>query len=82
MPNARPGSLQGGLRGGFGADLGMDSAGFGVDFESILEWIPVSFVLTVGLGRHVFLGSFQHLSVEFWICVWMCVCVCVCVCVR
>ena len=88
MQNARPGSLQGGLRGGFGANFGMDSAGFWVDFESILEWIPVSFVLTVGLGRHVFLGSFQHLSVEFWICVCVCLCVralivvalCICMC--
>ena len=59
----------------------MDSEGFGVDFKSILEWIPVSFVLTVRLGRHVFLGSFQHLLVEFWnLCV--CACVFVCVCVR
>ena len=59
----------------------MDSEGFGADFKSILEWIPGSFVLTVRLGRHVFLGSFQHLLVEVWnLCV--CVCVCLWMCVR
>ena len=57
----------------------MDSEVFGVDLKSILEWILDSFVLTVRLGRRVFLGSFRHLLVEFWN---LCVCVCVFVCVR
>ena len=59
----------------------MDSEGFGVDFRSILEWILVSFVLTVRLGRRLFLDSFRHLLGEFCnLCVCVCVRVCVCVC--
>ena len=56
------GDLQGGLRGGFSADLGSDSdrfeSNFGVDSGGFWRQCQVGSAHT--------LGSFWHLLVEFW----------------
>ena len=62
MPNARPGDLQGGLRGGFSADLGLDSDGF----ESNFGMDSSVFGRHCQVGSPCILGSFWHLLVEFW----------------
>ena len=62
MPHAVRGDLQGGLRGGFSADLGSDSDGFvrnfGVDSGGFWHHCQV--------GSACILGSFWHLLVEIW----------------
>ena len=62
VPNARPGDLQGGLRGEFSADLGSDSDGFASNFgmDSGGFWCHCQ------VGSACILGGFWHQLVEFY----------------